>query len=388
MEIMQSLKSRKTRALTAFAVALVVLAAIASSAAALPAKFWGVVPQAILSQEQFKTLETGGVQSMRLPLTWAATQPTKGGPYEWAGFDEQVEHAAKVGIEILPFVVSPPTWAVPVANIPGGGGAKVTSRLPATGTAATGWSNFLKAAVARYGPGGKFWTEHPLVTETPINDWQIWNEPNFKYFVAHPNPTEYGKLVKLSAKAIRSVDPTAQVILAGMFSQPAGGRHAYPSGKKVANPTSPNYFAAYFLEQMYKTNPGIKSSFNGVALHPYVPHYAKLAPEIEEFRNVLKANGDAAKGLWITELGWSSEPPQGPSNVFAVGPAGQARELKGAFTLLKADAAKFRLAHVYWFSVDDAPATCNFCNGSGLFKKGFLPKKSWTEFVKFTGGTA
>ena len=24
---------------------------------------------------------------------------------------------------------------------------------------------------------------------------------------------------------------------------------------------------------------------------------------------------------------------------------------------------------------------------SGLFKKGFIPKKSWTEFTKFTGGT-
>ncbi len=73
--------------------------------------------------------------------------------------------------------------------------------------------------------------------------------------------------------------------------------------------------------------------------------------------------------------------------MFAVGAAGQARELKGAFTLLKADAAKFRLQHVYWFSVDDAAETCNFCNGSGLFKKGFVPKKSWTEFTKFTGGT-
>jgi hypothetical protein len=138
---------------------------------------------------------------------------------------------------------------------------------------------------------------------------------------------------------------------------------------------------------MYKTNPGIKSRFQGVALHPYVARYRQLPAEIEELRGVMTREGDAAKSLWVTELGWSSEPPQGPSNVFAVGVAGQARELKGAFTLLKADAAKFRLKRVYWFSVDDAPETCNFCNGSGLFKKGFVPKKSWTEFTKFTGGT-
>src|ERR1700742_3968516 len=111
MEIM-SQNSRKTPALTAFVVALVALAAFAANASALPARFWGVVPQAILSQEQFKTLATGGVQSIRLPLTWAATQPTKGSAYEWTGFDEQVEHAAKANIEVLPFFVSPPTWAV------------------------------------------------------------------------------------------------------------------------------------------------------------------------------------------------------------------------------------------------------------------------------------
>jgi hypothetical protein len=388
MEIMQSHNSRKTHALTAFVVAILAMAAFAANASALPARFFGVVPQSQLSAEDFKVLKEGKVQTMRVPLVWSAVQPKKGGAYNWSTSDPTVELAAKNGIELLPFLIGTPTWAVPNANVPAGGGSKAPAHLPAAGTAGTAWAKFLKAAVAHYGPGGSFWTEHPLVPEVPVNDWQIWNEPNFKYFVAHPNPTEYGQLVKLSAKAIRAEDPTAQIVLAGMFSQPAGGRRAYPGGKKVANSTSPNYFASYFLEQMYKTNPGIKSSFNGVALHPYVPHYARLTPEIEEFRKVLKANGDGAKGLWITELGWSSEPPQGPSNVFAVGKAGQARELKGAFTLLKADQAKFRIAHVYWFSAEDAPETCNFCNGSGLFRNPFIPKKSWFEFVKFTGGTA
>jgi hypothetical protein len=377
--------SRKTRALTALLAVVVAFGALAASASALPAKFFGVVPQSVLSQEQFNTLKQGGVKTMRVPLTWGAVQPKRGGAYEWGSFDPLIERAAKSGIELLPFLIGPPTWAVPNATVPGTGGAKAPARLPVTGTAATAWSSFLKAAVARYGAGGTFWTENPLVPQIPVKAWQIWNEPNFKYFVAKPNPTEYGKLVKNSSAAIKSVDPSAQVILAGLFAKPAGGRRL--NGKKVANPTSPNWFASYFLEQMYKTNPGIKSRFQGVSLHPYVARYRGLTAEIEETRNVLTKAGDGSKALWITELGWSSEPPQGPSNVFAVGQSGQARELKGAFTLLKGEQAKFRIQHVYWFSVDDAPETCNFCNGSGLFKKGFIPKKSWTEFVKFTGGT-
>jgi hypothetical protein len=377
--------SRKTRALTAVLVAVVVLGAFAANAAALPAKFFGVVPQSSLTQEQFNTLKKGKVKSMRIALIWAGVQPTKG-TFNWSGIDAEVEKAAKSGIELLPFVVGSPTWAIPNATVPGTSGALAPAHLPATGTSATAWTTFLKAAVARYGNGGTFWTEHPLVPDVPIKNWQIWNEPNFKYFVAKPNPKEYGQLVKISSAAIKSVDPEAQVILAGLFAKPAGARHLNASGKVVFG-TSPNYYGSYFLEQMFKTNPGIKSRFEGVALHPYVARYRQLAPEIEEVRKVLTKAGDGTEPLWITELGWSSEPPVGPSNVFAVGQSGQARELKGAFTLLSQDQAKFRLTHVYWFSVDDALGTCNFCNGSGLFKKGFIPKKSWTEFVKFTGGT-
>jgi len=377
--------SRKTRALTAALAVVVALGAFAGSAAALPASFFGVVPQSTLSQEQFNTLKQGGVKSMRAAMIWSAVQPRRGGTPEWGSFDPIVERAAKSGIEVLPILIGAPSWAVPSVNVPGAPGAKAPARLPAAGTAGTAWSTFLKAAVARYGTNGSFWAENPTVPVKPIKAWQIWNEPNFKYFVAHPNPAEYGKLVKLSSTAIKSTDPTAQVVLGGLFAKPAGAR--YLKGKKVMHATSPNYFGSYFLEQMYKTNPGIKSSFQGVALHPYVARYRQLPAEIEELRGVMARSGDGAKGLWVTELGWSSEPPQGPSNVFAVGVSGQARELKGAFTLLKADAAKFKLQHVYWFSVDDAPETCNFCNGSGLFKKGFVPKKSWTEFTKFTGGT-
>ena len=48
---------------------------------------------------------------------------------------------------------------------------------------------------------------------------------------------------------------------------------------------------------------------------------------------------------------------------------------------------KWKLKRVYWFSVDDQTGVCNFCDGSGLFAQGFVPKKSWFAYVKFAGGT-
>lgn len=380
----------KTRACAALLVAAVlVLSVFAATASALPARFWGVVPQAAPSEEQFQRLQRGGVDSIRIPIDWAGLQPTKSSVIDWSGVDSVVERAAKANVEVLPFISGAPTWAVPLATVSGTSG-KAPAHLPATGGAATAWKAFLQQAVTRYGPNGTFWATHPAVPVHPIRAWQVWNEPNFKYFVAKPNPVEYGKLVKLSFGAIRGVDPGAQVILAGLFARPKEGRYLeLKRGKKVVrHPTNPNYFAGYFLEQMYKGNPGIKSKFTGAALHPYTPAYKYLADEIEEFRAVMSLNHDAAKGLWVTELSWSSEPPNPAVDQFAKGVAGQARELKGAFTLLRSKAAKWKLQRLYWFSVDDQVGACNFCGGSGLFAKGFKPKKSWFEYVKFAGGTA
>jgi hypothetical protein len=371
---------RKTRACTALiAAAALGLSAFAANAAALPATFWGVVPQAVPTVEQFQRLQRGGVRSMRVPLDWGGAQPHRA-TLDWGSTDAIVERAAAAGIEVLPFITGAPSWAVPSVSVPGGGSARAPAHLPASGPAAGAWKSFLAQAVERYGPAGSFWATHPALPERPIRIWQVWNEQNFKYFVARPNPTEYGKLVKLSYGAIKGVDPGAQVVLGGMFGRPKGSRTSTGRHKSL------NWYASDFLEAMYKRTAGMKAKFNGIALHPYTRSSWELTPEITEFRRVLTTNHDPAKGLWITELGWSSQPPT-RSNIFAKGLAGQAQQLRGAFALLRDNQARWRLRGVYWFSVDDAEGACNFCNGSGLFGEGFVPKKSWFEYVKFAGGT-
>jgi hypothetical protein len=360
---------------------LAVFGASASAAQALPVGFWGAVPQAGLSEEQLQRLGAGGVESIRLPIGWAYVQPQRNGEFNWSGVDDQIEKAAKAGIRVLPFLVAPPTWAVPAARVPEAQGLKAPAHLPVSGAARAGWSAFLTAAVARYGPTGSFWSQHAAVPKIPVRTWQIYNEPNFKYFVAHPNPKEYGQLVKISYAALKAADPGAQVVLAGLFARPKGSRD-----RKTGKHKSLNWYASDFIQAMYQGNPGIKSKFNGVALHPYTYFAAELPEVIEEFRNFLVKNHDGGKGLWITELGWSSGPPD-PGNRFAKGFSGQANQLKQAFTLLRAKAAKWRIRGAYWFSVDDFPGACNFCDHSGLFGSGFKPKKSWYAYVKLTGGT-
>jgi hypothetical protein len=350
------------------------LGASASNALAVPANFWGVVPQGLPTAEQFQRLKIGGVDSIRVPISWALVESTRGAPPDWTSVDSLVAGASTAGIEVLPFVYGAPSWAVPVDrrwNSP--------KNLPVrTAAQRVAWQAFLTQVVLRYGPQGSFWSEHPTVPMRPLRTWQIWNEQNFKYFVAKPNPAEYGELVKISATTIKTSDPGAKIVLGGMFARPNEATHNFKPPQA--------YFAADFLEQMYEKTPGIKSKFQGVALHPYTSNFKRLTPYIEEFRDVLKANHDASKGLWITELGWSSEKPAA-NDAFAKGVQGQVTQLKGALSLLRSHQAKWRLQGVYWFSVEDAvPGVCNFCGGSGLFDLSLAPKPSWSAFVKFTGG--
>lgn len=358
--------------LAAFAIAALAALGAAPAAFAVPSNFWGVVPQASTNVEQLQRLKAGGVDSIRIPVSWSSVQPVQNGLWDWSDADALVAAASAAHLDILPFLSTAPGWAVPVDHRFGS-----SAFLPVrSGKQRAGWTRFVKQAILRYGPRGTFWTENPGLPRKPLRTWQVWNEPNFKYFVARPNPAEYGKLVTITSSAIKAADPGAQVILAGLFARPIEATF------KKKPPQA--YFAADFLDQMYASTPGIKSKFQGVALHPYTGSYKNLPSRIEDVRRVLKAHHDAGKGLWLTELTWSSEPPQ-QNNSFAKGLAGQARELKGAFRLFRDNQRKWNLQRIYWFSIEDYAGLCNFCGGSGLFD-GPKPKPAWRAYVKFAGG--
>jgi hypothetical protein len=363
------------RAPLAALVAAILTLALAPAAQALPAKFWGVVPQTNPDATEFQRLKRGGVESFRIPVAWGSVQPTPGAPPDWSIVDPLVAGAASAGLEVFPFLYGAPAWAVPpdrsIASDP-------PRYLPVrSGSQRAGWKRFLVDAVQRYGPRGSFWAQNPGVPKRPIRTWQIGNEVNFLYFVARPNPVEYGKLVKLSYSALKAADRGARIVLSGLFAHPAEARVRRP---RLA------YTAPEFLDLMYKRTPGIKGKFHGVALHPYTGTYRRLPLYIEEIRDVLAEHRDARKGLFLTELGWSSQSPRGRRDGFAKGRGGQARELKGAFRLLRKNQQRWRLQRIHWFSVNDVEGACNFCDGSGLFEEGFRPKPSWFAYTRFAGG--
>jgi hypothetical protein len=365
--------------IVSLAIAMTAVAAAAPSAEAIPSNFWGVSPQATPTVEEFQRLRAGGVDSVRVPIGWGAIESAPG-VTDFSAVDRLVAGAAQAEIEVLPFIYNAPTWAVTSVAVPGSHGTvRAPKTLPVkTGAQRSYWTTFLQKVVGRYGPGGSFWASNPSLPERAVRTWQIWNEQNFKYFVVRPSPADYGKLVNISYGAIKAVDPGAKLVLGGMFAEP---KEATYKGKPPQA-----YFATDFLDELYRSTPGIKKKFSGVALHPYTSDYRKLTPTIEQFRAVLKENHDAGKGLWITEIGWSSKTRAEEDDGFAKGPKGQVTQLNGAFNLFVHKQAKWKLKQIYWFSVDDQEGSCNFCGGTGLFGAGFVAKRSWPAYVKFAGG--
>jgi hypothetical protein len=338
-----------------------------------PAGFFGIVPQTPVTPTDARYMKAGGIETIRLSLPWAGVQPTPYGPYEWGGFDQAMEVATRAGLRVLVSVGSPPRWAT----------HKETTMPVATAKQRQAWAAFLSAAVARYGPGGTFWAEHategpnyePAITNpTPVRNWQIWNESNFFYFAYPVNPTSYAKLVTISSQAIKSVDPGAKVILAGLFAR--------PKARGVRGMAATTY-----LQRLYNI-PGFRNRFDGIDLHPYAVDSGELEEMTEEFHDVAVENHDRP-ALYITEMGWGSQ-NDFHKVAFEQGIRGQVRELKAAYGYLLQNARRLNLKGAYWFSWKDLPESCTFCDSVGLFRAGpkFHAKPAWHAFVALTGGRA
>lgn len=346
--------------------------AVAKPRVPAPRGFFGIDPQSTPTDADAAYMKAGGIDTIRWPLAWGGVQPTRKGGYHWEGFDEVVEVAARHGMSVLPILYGVPPWI----------SRKYTTMPIDSGVARKAWIGFVEAAVKRYGPGGEFWAQHApgvqyetvLPRQVPIRQWQVWNEANFFYFAYPVSPGRFTRLLKITSPAIKRIDPSAKVILSGLFGEPtATGKKGMPAAK--------------FLAAVYRT-PGIKSYFDGIALHPYAAFPEDLEELVEALHDVTVENHDRVP-MYITEIGWGSQ-NNFQQVAFEQGIRGQVKQLKAAYGYLLENRNRLDLKQVYWFSWKDLKESCTFCDSVGLFREGtkFHPKPAWRTFVSLTGGRA
>jgi hypothetical protein len=352
---------KRTLPIILAAACLVLLAAAqAATAAQAPPAFAGMAPQGPTDDHDFALMESSDVSSVRLPMYWAGIQPET--PFvsepDFDGFDHDVRLAAEHEIRVMPFVWGSPEWAAARSiDIPVG-----------TSWQRSGWAQFLRAAVDRYGPYGTFWVEHPTLPYLPIRAWEIWNEQNIVTFSNSTSPARYATLLRASGRILHESDPGARVLIGGLFGRPLQ--------------VPPNTASGDWLNRLYRAG-DVKQFFDGVALHPYVADAGAMRAQIRNLRRVMRLHHDAHTPLYLTEIGWGSDSYE---SRWERGLQGQARELNEAMSMLVVNRREWRIGGVWWFSWADLNDSCQFCDSAGLLTIDREAKPAWYLFNGWTGG--
>jgi hypothetical protein len=308
-----------------------------------------------------------GVESVRMWISWSQVEPVRG-KFDWGIVDQSVATNAKAGLTTLPYLFGTPVWA---AALDGWSCDTETcmSLAPRSDATRAEFGAFAAAAARRYGPAGSFWREHRELRAQPIETWQIWNEPNLSSFYGPSvNPLGYGALVQAAAAAIRTEDPDAQIVLAGL------------TGTKT---NAKRMSSARFLIQLYSIT-DIADAFDGIAVHPYNRTARGLLDQVQTVRGVADAHGDDA-GLWVTELGWASAGKRREGLVKTQ--SGQARALELALDGLQRNAERWNVQAAYWYAwrdTDRGAAVCGWCPWSGLIDRVGRAKPAYLALRQFT----
>jgi polysaccharide biosynthesis protein PslG len=309
------------RALLAAVIAALCLPA--GAAAGVPPDFFGVMANGPLDEPSFAldaestAMRGAGVQSERMEIAWDLVEPAQG-QYDFALTDRKVLAAARAGLDVLALVVRSPSWA---ARHPGQPFS--SPRDPAD------YAAFAKVLVARYGPGGALWAEHPEVAARPVRAWQIWNEPNLAvYWREQPFMRGYARLLGAAYAAIKQADPKATVAMAGLAN-----------------------FSWRDLARLFAKG-ATKLRFDVAAVHPFSGRPSNAVKIVSLNRDVLDRNGARRKPIWLTELTWSSAKGKKAklTKNWETTESGQAVRLRQAYALFVRARRALRLERIYWYT--------------------------------------
>jgi polysaccharide biosynthesis protein PslG len=316
--------------------------------------FYGVISAEPLPDGALLTrIGRGGVGTLRINLSWGAVQSRPQADYDWGHYDLLMVGAASRGIRVLATVYGSPDWVEP------------TAEQPPLGSAQPGFDRFVRAAVERYGPDGLLWRQHPNLPDMPITDWQLWNEPNSHLFwKPAPNASDYLDLLRGFATTVHAADPSARVLLGGLFPTPRG-----------------DVTMVSYLSELYQLGGG--RFFDAAAVHPYAANPQRAIASTAELRSLMDRSGDPDKPIWITEVGWASA---GRQPGLIVGPTKQADYVKQTFDLAADARQRLHIAGVVWYSLSDTPGPL-WVGHCGLFTVDGTPKPAWDAFVDVAGAS-
>jgi len=245
--------------------------------------------------------QAAGFDTVVQLFSWREVEPTRD-QFHWEATDQFVAGAEYYGLEVIVRLDQHPAWA-----------SQVDLALNVPPDDRQDYYNFVYRVAERY--------------RGRVKAYIIWNEPNLalEWGGRRPDAAAFTELLKVGYQAVKAADPEALVVSAGLA------------------PTNSNDAAAIddrlFLEAMYQAGAG--TYFDVLGAHAYSfgqapesdsehPAFGRLA----ELREIMVVHGDADKPVWITELGWTIEPPADQADI-GVSLEQQADYLVGALALIR-----------------------------------------------------
>jgi hypothetical protein len=159
-----------------------------------------------------------GVGTVRRDAFWSAVEPFA--PihgvhrYRWRSTDQLVTALAQNHLRWYPIVDYATTWA-------GVSGWESPPQAARVGD----YAAFAGALARRYGARGGFWRKHPRLPKMSVENYEIWNEPNFTHFWPDQSyaPQRLGAMYLEAQARIKASDPSGRTVLGGLSSEEQTG---------------------------------------------------------------------------------------------------------------------------------------------------------------------
>jgi polysaccharide biosynthesis protein PslG len=290
--------------------------------------------------QQNALMARSGVESARVVFSWSAAQPQPGVAPDLSETDALVARMTRRGIRVLPVVINTPVWARRYPDLAGSPPLNPND-----------YADYLRALIARYGPSGSFWAEHPELPKRPLREWQIWNEPHLDGFWASPDSPwqrTYTDFLRVAHDTVKQADPGAKVVLAALAD-----------------------FSWRHLQKIYDA--GGRGLFDVMTMNFYTARPSNEVRAVRKVRKVLKRNHNSRMPVWLTEIAWPAA--KGRDKVRAKWQRawyqtdkGMAKRLTQAYAVLVKYRRSLRLGRVYWYTWSSGYKKGDLFNFGGLLR--------------------
>lgn len=290
-----------------------------------------------------------GARTIRYQVNWWDVEPTPGA-FDWREADAAIRAYRQAGFEVSLILHAPPPWARLV------GYDWVPNNLERPWNDPTNfWGRFVFAVAQRY--------------RGQVASYEIFNEPDLPIYW-DGSPAQYAQLLAVAARAIRTADPNAKIIMAGMahWSKPQ--------------------FAEDVLQALHTMPDAAQNGFFfDISAWHWYSNPADIETRTAWVRDLLARYGMGDKPIWVNEtnlpLWGAGGHPVMPMRGYGT-PSQQAAFIVQAFT----NAFATGVERVFVFRLDDSDMDERFglVSNDGVIRPGYTAYATtarWLSHARF-----